>query len=256
MLAVQLERQRELKGSLRAEGAAGIFTRAFQKLPDAEGVKQDACFVGLNIHRRGEQLQVVLCSDFLQLLYHFPAAAAVGPPILGRYFRFLDIIHDTALFLLPAVGVPFYKRLLVGPLGGKHRLQRMGGHRHDRPVFVVDGGGGVAIFPDLQVLEPQRVHHRAAHQQQGQGDNGRDQPQLPFRQTVRVLLSLPEFLRAEDKAALHIIQPDQNIHGVHTYPSSLSFLRSFPRLLWSMEATLLWLKPVILAIVSMESMYQ
>ena len=38
--------------------------------------------------------------------------------------------------------------------------------------------------------------------------------------------------------------------------SSLSFLRSLPLVLWSMEVTLLWVKPVTSEMVWMESRYQ
>ena len=112
----------------------------------------------------------------------------------------------------------------------------------------------VGFLPKGHILQPQDIHHRTSHQQQRQGNQGGDEPQFPFGQALR--LPLPERPGGGNIAVLHVVQTVNQIHGVHTYPSSVSTRRSLPRVLWSMEVTLLWLNPVIFPMASTESIYQ
>ena len=74
-------------------------------------------------------------------------------------------------------------------------------------------------------------------------DSHNVETELAKKELTRVLnmflSSLTEFLRADHIRILYASKANQQIHCFHTYPSSLSFFRSFPRSRWSMEVTLL-----------------
>ena len=116
------------------------------------------------------------------------------------------------------------------------------------------GQGCVTSHGEDPLEPPAGIGYRTAHQQQRQGNQGGDKPQFPFGQALR--LPLPERPGGGNIAVLHVVQTVNQIHGVHTYPSSVSTRRSLPRVLWSMEVTLLWLNPVIFPMASTESIYQ
>ena len=244
--------------ALHGEGAVGIVPHAAEvcfglcagaeNSLDAQRLASGG-FIGVNIHFP-QQLQIVLGADFIQLVFHIPGVEAVGVIVVSKILgeRLGGVVDGIVRVIALQPIVPFLGSLI--PRCALHALQGQHGS-----ILYAASQHFMGFLPKGHILQPQDIYHRTAHQQQRQGNQGGDEPQFPPGQALR--LPLPERFGGSNIAVLHVVQAANQIHSVHTtYPSSRSTLRSLPRVLWSMEATLLWLNPVIFPMASTESIYQ
>ena len=190
-------------------------------------------FIRVNVHFP-QQVQMVLGTDFVQFVLHFPCVQVVGvviiPEVLGKGFFGMVNGHIRVVGLQPFV--PF-----LGGLIARRSLHPLQGQQGSVPDVAFKSL--LRLLSKGHILKPQHIHDRAPHQQQRKGDHRRNEPQFSFGQSANLPLPLPEFPGADNEFVPHVVESRHQIHCVHTYPSSLSRLRSLFRVRWSMDVTLL-----------------
>ena len=198
--------------SLHGKGAVGVVAHSaeigFRLSVGAENARNAQCLTGrrliwVNIHF-SEKIQIVLVADFVQLLLHVPGVEVIGvifvPKVLGK--RFLRVVNG----IVRVIGFQPFVPLLGGLIARGTLHAPYGQHRS---VLNFTAKNFLGFLPKGHILQVQHVCHRASHQQQRQGNDCRDQPQLLAWQSAGSPLPLPEFPSLRHKAVPHPVQTGQ-----------------------------------------------
>ena len=191
-----------------------------------------------------QQLQVILICDFLEFVRHFQGIAGIGPlERIGDFRVVRDVVHQLAVRVVAfGEGIPLLHGGLDGIAAVAVKGQNVPGlfHRVDGfAVFVKRLG--VGLRADGHILQPQGVHHGAAHQYRRQCNHRRDQHRFTDAAVIDCKGALLPFYII---LGVNVSQRDENILSRHTaIPSFARAARSFPRVRWSWVLTLLSLMP-------------
>ena len=271
----QLCKQRlgpEVHGQLHRHGEAPIVKEIAVQIPailcriclhdprEVQRLQQHACLVviGAAIFLF-QQVQTVLLGNVLQGLNRLRCAAVIDiPEILGNECSVPVCLGTLGIALLQEC-LPFGKRLPVGCSLEAHDTVgcSLGLCGDGISCLIIIGWHGLpGVGAQGQILQMQRVSHRAANQQQAQADHRSNQQKPTPGCSLPALLPGAKGLGFQDKVTPDIPQSVQQIQPCHSSPSFCKQMQSLFRVLWSMVLICPLVSPVLAAMSSSESKYQ